>query len=161
MSSRFICKSGHPTAKQCAADCRGAGLLWAVCFLQASEGAPPKAGSSSLPFFLDPPGIQQWECTFLVVPCHVSSPSDALPCPFLWGSACLCCLGGSLGEALKSPKPGTHLWDSDLIDFSAVQPGHGSLKAPWGILIFGQGWVAKGGIGLRLSALWEFKCKWG
>lgn len=131
MFSCFICKSGHPTAKQCAADCRGAGLLWAVCFLQASEDAPPKAGSSSLPFFLDPPGIQQWECTFLVVPCHLSSPSDALQCPFLWGSGCLCCLEGSLGEAVV-----TKAWDPPLrLWFNRFQ-----CSAAWA-------WILKGSLG--------------
>lgn len=44
---------------------------------------------------------------------------------------------------------------------SVVQHDYWSLKSPWVILIFSWHWRTQGGIGWRLSVLWELTCRWG
>lgn len=142
LSSGFVSQSGCPTAEQLASDCRVASCVSSVhSFLHS---VPPEAENSSSLFSFRPSRHTEQEGTFHVAP---MPPVTTIRC---FCNACFCEVVAAFllpreitwGSFKKTSKPGSYPGESDWMDYSAGRPGHGSLKAPWAILIYSQGWVA-------------------
>ena len=161
MSSRLICKSGHPTAEQHMLSTIQWPPAWACMHSSGFRMLCPAAGNTWLLFSWALQGHSSRTAHFLWshATCHHIWCSKMLVFVRQWLP--LLPRGISWGDLRKTPKPGTHPWDSDLMGLVAGWPGHPSLKAPWAILVYSQDWAADRGVGLRLSALWELKCRWG
>lgn len=104
MSSSLICKSGHPTAERCAACWLQSGLL---CELVCSHSGFPQLAAPRC-LFLRPCRDTAVESTFPVVPCHLSSPSNALKSHFCEAMAAFAAQGNHLGKLQRTSNPGAH-----------------------------------------------------